>query len=711
MFLGVQYHRPPFPRRKYWADDLSKIRDAGFHAVQFWALWGWIESTPGHYDYDDLDELMSLAAARGLKAVISTCAEAQPFWIHRKIPDSEMVNHLGHRVQSVTRVECQGGITPGGCTDNPRVAEAMGRFLTGIASHYAGRPELIGWDCWNEMRWTVHAEGRTCYCEHSIAAWRNWLRKKYGDLAGLNDAWQRRYESWQDVQPGRQVERAYSEMIEFNRWLTWRAAEHLKFRYERIRAGDPDALIVAHCADPSVQSQGREYLPGGNHEQSLSRGVDWDLADQVDGYGCSHFPFWGVGFDDEGFGIRVESSRSANRGKALWVSELQGGSARDGIMAHRSVEAVHQQRWVINGMARGAKAVIFWCWRDEVFGRESSGFGLNGWDGLAEERLAAMRETRKLIDTHHEEIEQYQPDALRVGILFTPENYLLEWAQTGLSREAAGAINGYARALERMQIPYLFVESNHLDVLDGLSVLLMPWSLVLPPHAAKAVEAFIKRGGRVLLEAETDAFDRVGLYRYPDERPFMQALGLRDCGRRFLPDGTVLTARLEGKEVELMPGKFITPLLVSAEDAQVLSEDATHGPLIARRQIGAGAAYVVGSFLGAVYQQRHHPGLEAFIAHVCADAGLTPDFEVTGDGGMEALQWRTGLSGGKRLLWVMNGGGDRTVVVQDRSGHLDGVAEVEEWRSGATIPVQDGTVNARIGAGTYAIFCWMKALH
>ena len=75
------------------------------------------------------------------------------------------------------------------------------------------------------------------------------------------------------------------------------------------------------------------------------------------------------------------------------MSELQGGSARQGFDVRPSVEARPQQRWVWNGYGRGAKAVIFWCWRDEFFGRESSGYGLAGRDGLADERIALMQQT------------------------------------------------------------------------------------------------------------------------------------------------------------------------------------------------------------------------------------------------------------------------------------------------------------------------------
>jgi len=121
MNLGVQYYRAPFPERKYWADDLARMRDAGLTCVQLWVLWAWVEATPDEFRFDDYDELVELAGRNGLGVVLSMIAEIQPYWIHREVPGSEMVTHLGHRVVSSNRQECHFGLTPGGCTDHPGV--------------------------------------------------------------------------------------------------------------------------------------------------------------------------------------------------------------------------------------------------------------------------------------------------------------------------------------------------------------------------------------------------------------------------------------------------------------------------------------------------------------------------------------------------------------------------------------------------------------
>jgi beta-galactosidase len=169
MILATQYYRPPFPERRFWKDDLKLMKDSGLNAVQLWCIWGWVESDPGKFNFDDYDELIEEAGRNDLGVVLSCIAEIHPFWIHRIVPDSHLIDHLGHAVPSIGRNEVNVGLTPGGCFDHPEIRKRMGDYLAKLSERYAKLPNLLGWDAWNETRWTVGAQGHTCYCKHSKA--------------------------------------------------------------------------------------------------------------------------------------------------------------------------------------------------------------------------------------------------------------------------------------------------------------------------------------------------------------------------------------------------------------------------------------------------------------------------------------------------------------------------------------------------------------
>jgi beta-galactosidase len=700
MILGTQYYRPPFPQREHWRVDMERIRQSGLNTVQLWACWGWIEPAPGEYCFDDYDELVALAAETGLSVVISSVAEIHPFWIHRIVQDSHMVDHMGAKVISSLRKECNVGLTPGGCTDNPAVTRHMEEFLHALAGHYRDAPNLAAWDCWNETRWAVQADGFVCYCDHTIRAYRSYLDKRYNGLEGLNAAWKRRYRSWDDVRPGKLPDRPYTDLMEFQAFLTGRAAEHAAFRWEALRSADPYHPIVAHCGTPSVFSTGHDF------EQALARGNDWDLADNLDGFGSSHFPVWQQ-LSEVDLGTRLEAIRSAVATKPMWVSELQGGSARNAIDVTDAVPATLQQRWVWSAVGRGAKAVIFWCWRDEVFGGESSGFGLIGADGQADERLRALASTGSVFREHDELLDAYLPGPARVGVFFEERNYHLDWAQYGPACEqASGSIAGYLRALERIHVPYNVVDSGHLDGLEELRLVVMPWPLVVDPAAADYIAGWVERGGTLVVESEVDAYDGRGFYRYPAERELAVRLGVRSLGRRPIKSPQ-LELRIGDRRYHLDPATWVEAL--DQGDSEVL---ATVGDevIATRRTLGRGTIVAVGTFLGLGYNRKRNPEFEGFLGALLAGSGSKPELSCPDQDG-EGWQWRLGTAGGQHILFVISSTDSEEHTFHGPSSLFAAGQELRELLGGARAKVEgagpESTVRLPIPSDGVAVWTWL----
>jgi beta-galactosidase len=693
MNLGVQYYRPPFPVDRYWEEDFRQIKESGLDTVQLWVVWAWVEPKPGQFQFDDYDRLVELAGRRGLNVVLSTLAEVHPYWIHRAVPGSEMIDHMGRQVISSNRNEIHFGITPGGCFDHPGVWERMQGFLSQVVTRYRSAPNLAGWDAWNELRWNVQADGLVCFCPHTIEAFRRWLSERFGGLEELNAAWLRRYGSWEDVFPGKLPDRPYTELMAWLNFLTWRANRHGKGRYDLMKGLDPTRPVTVHGGSPSPLHAG---VPE-RYFYALDRGNDWFYADDLDGVGTSSFPIW-ENIDDAGFGMRVEFVRSAARGKRVWLSEVQGGRSAVGFNAYRPVDAFSQQRWIWNGLACGAEKILFWCWRNEVFGRESGGFGIAGDDGLAGERLAAMRASAGVIEEHAHLLENYRPAGPQIGVLFSPQTYYLAWAQENTARRPSIALQGYARALVRQSIPYVVVEEEHLEVLEGLKLLFLPHVLVTSEKTERALEEFVRKGGTLVCESECGAFNPAGLYRYPEDRFTARLAGIREMGRRNLEENEI-ELTLDGRSLRLSLAQWLTPVERSdgspwdRERGAVLA-DGKDGALLVDVPVGQGRLILCGTYLGESFFEAWNPDFERFVAWACRSAGWEPEVSLHETQGAFAPDQKSfvytkfGASGDRSVVFVFFPEGCDPAVLRFRKGFFRR-PEVEEILSGRRLRLEE----------------------
>jgi len=657
MQIGVQYYRPPFPNERYWKDDLKNVRAAGFNTLQLWILWGWVEAQPGQFNFADYDRLIELANEAGLKVVLSAIAEVQPLWIHREIPDSEMLNHLGQKIVSTNRTECHFGISPGGCFDNPDVWERMQAFFRAVAGRYKDAPNLYGWDAWNELRWNVHAQGLVCFCGHTLKYFREWLGEKYGGLDGLNQAWQRRYASWEDVSPGWAANRPFTEAMAFQHFLTARANEHGRKRYETIKVIDPVHPVTMHGGAPSLYYCGEEH--NGHVTTPIDRGNDWTLASCLDGIGCSSFPK-SSGHDRTDFAVIMEIIRSAAGNKRLWLSELQGGRAAWGFAKHEPVRAVEQQHWLWNGMAAGAEAILFWCWKDEVFTIEAGGFGISGFDGYAAERLAAFKSTEGVLEKHKNIWDKYRPERPEIGIYFSPQSAYLHWCNNKSGQTYMNAVLGYGKALIRKNIPFEMMEEEHLDELKRLKVLFMPRALVTDEKTEKKLIDYVSGGGTLVVESECGAFDSCGIYRYPEKR-FLDKMGIREAGRRTIAKETMkIQVVADKRRFDLTGSQWVTPCLFDRGETWAKYGQETLAGEVA---LGKGRVILLGTYLGETYFRKRGRGLEDLLETICFRSGFCRRTEAVADSKGD-VYLREGTSGDKRVFFVFCESKAETVTIK-----------------------------------------------
>ena len=301
-----------------WRRDLQQIKSLGFNTVRCWMDWASGEPGQGQYDFETVEVLLALAEEVGLKVVVQVYMDSAPEWVGRKYPDSLFVSSNG----AVIRPES----SPGYCMDHPGVRAADLGFYTALAERAAKSPAFLGWDLWSEphvINWanpTYIPNPEVCFCPHTLKRYRAWLQKKYGTLERLNEAWYRRFQSWDEIEPNRlSTILSYTDYIDWKTFIAVKLGEDLRARYEAVKKGAPRAVATSHAAGVGLFSS-PHYWEG--------QSDDWIMARQVDYYGTSFYPKHSA-FVDRDVGWRAAlldfaRSFSYSEGRrGFWICELQ----------------------------------------------------------------------------------------------------------------------------------------------------------------------------------------------------------------------------------------------------------------------------------------------------------------------------------------------------------------------------------------------------
>lgn len=177
MAFGGDYNPEQWPR-EVWDEDVRLMREAGVDLVTVGVFsWAWLQPTPEDWDFGWLDDALDLLHANGIRVDLATATASPPPWLTRKHPEMLPVTADGTTLW-------QGG-RQSYCPSSPIFREHATRLTEAMAQRYASHPAVALWHVSNELG----CHNALCYCDVSAAAFRVWLRKKYGEIDVLNEAW------------------------------------------------------------------------------------------------------------------------------------------------------------------------------------------------------------------------------------------------------------------------------------------------------------------------------------------------------------------------------------------------------------------------------------------------------------------------------------------------------------------------------------------
>ncbi|MFC5834601.1 beta-galactosidase [Nonomuraea insulae] len=631
--FGADYNPEQWPR-EVWEQDVLAMRRAGVNIVSL-AIFSWarLQPRPGQWSFSWLDEVMDLLHAHGIAVDLATATASPPPWLTARHPEILPVDHDGRTLWPGARQHWR--------PTSPVFREHALRLVRALAERYGKHPALAAWHVSNELGChNVHD-----YSDDAAAAFRVWLRDRYGTVEELNRAWatsfwSQAYGEWAEILPPR-LAASYpnpTQQLDFKRFSSDALKEHLRAERDLLAELTPGIPVTTNFMVMG-ETKGMDYadwareidfvandhylLPEGREELSFSANLTGMLAGGEP---------W----------FLMEHSTSAVNWQPVNPAKKPGGLARDSL----------------THVAYGADAVCFFQWRQSAGGAEkyhSAMIPHAGTDsevfhsvvdlGATLEALAPVAGTRRRraaaaivfdwdswwaseLDSHPTSRLRYRQEAL-------------EWYSAFLAAGVRADVIGSAGSFE------------HYDLLVA------PILHVVPRPMAERLDRYVSGGGHLVttyFSGIVDEHDHVWLGGYPG--------ALRDLlGIRIEEFGPLA----DGDRVELdlgVSGTLWTDRIdVTGPDVKVVanytSGDHAGRPAITTRPVGTGSASYVSTRLGP-------EGLEPVLARFLELSGVGPELPAAVAGRVE-LAVRTD---GEADYWFLINRTDESVAVDGVAGEV-----------------------------------------
>lgn len=600
-----------------WLEDVALMREAGVDLVAI-NIFGWsqVEPRPGEYDWAGLDAVIELLHSHGIRVNLGTGTSSPPPWLTALHPEI-----LPTTADGTTRF-------PGGrqawCPSSPVFREHALALVEKVAERYGAHPAVALWHVSNELG----CHNALCYCDESAAAFRHWLRRRYGSIDALNEAWgtsfwSQRYSAWDEILPPRLTLSLGNptQAIDFHRFSSAQLLDH--YHQEA-------AAIRRHSAAPITTN----FMVTA-HIRNLDY---WSWAPEVDVVANDHYLDHRLSDPVTELSFAADLTRGL-AGGAPWLLMEQSTGAVNWQPYNLAKAPGQLTRNSLTHVARGADGVSFFQWRASRQGAEKfhsalvphAGTSTAIWREVVElgatlDRLAEVVGTRVVAD---------------VAVVFSWESW---WAADGDSRPSHGVeyldqVHAAYRALHGLGVTTDIV-SPDAD-LSRYRLVVVPSLYMVSDDQATGINTYVAAGGHALItffSGIVDQDDRVRLGGYPGA--FRETVGV--VAEEFAP-------LLPDERVTLdtgAHGRWWTERLrttTATAVASYLDGPAAGNPAITRNSHAAGVAWYVATAL-------EPDDLREVVRTALQGAGVTADGPES-DGSIEVVR-RAGAD--RSYVFVIN---------------------------------------------------------
>ncbi|MBD2862688.1 beta-galactosidase [Paenibacillus oceani] len=571
--------------------------------IRLFVFWDHVEPRPGVWEFANYDACFDEADRQRMGVVPTLMSVSPPGWM-----------------------KLSGGPQSYADLDAEHYFERSAAYIDRLVTRYRDRPSLDSWILWNE------ASRKISRNDNSVRAFIRFMRDRYDDdISLVNRAYFHQFGSFEELassaltgNPNAAEFKIYAEWLDWLRFSVDNLTAQLRKIRDRIRLHDPDHPI--HVNPHALQSD--LHASG----QSI-----WREREVVDFLGCSAHPVhhstrfpverWG---QSVAFFADLMKSATPDPDRKFWVTELQGGMAlfSGGIPYNPGRETI--RRWMWEGIASGAKAVVFWSFNARNNGWEAGEWAMLNRLEEPSPRLDAAREVSAFLKEHDPIFAGTSPERAGVTVYYSEKTWALGTVE-GKTSEAASPRNRNMYADAAAGAYMLFSDLSYEVDFINESLLLEPGALqhtkllVLPnivcmsERELEVVQAFTERGGTVIadgLPAWKDADGRL------DQGATERAERLFGC-------------RVEDVEIDSGPialfgecgsrtfdGWFYRAPLRAGEHSRAIAAFGDGRPAATRYAVGAGCALRIGTLLFQHYFVYQPEASKKWLGHLIA--GVVP---------------------------------------------------------------------------------------
>jgi beta-galactosidase len=576
-----------------WAEDMRLMREAGVNMVSLPIFsWPQLEPEPGLYDWAWLDRIIELLHDNGIAIDLATATATPPSWLLRAHPEMMPMDADGHRLEFGSRQVY--------CPSSPVWRENVARMARAMAERYGAHPGLAMWHISNEYGDHVSR----CWCPESAWHFRRWLRNRYGDLDGLNEAWGvnvwgQRYTSWDHIETPKKAPGPINptKLLDFERFSSDAMLELFQVEIDVLREVTPDIAVTTNF-------------------MSMFRDLDyWDFAAVEDVVTDDAYPDPADPISHVGAALNYGLMRSLKGGRPwlLLESSASATSWRD-INVPKAPGKIRVES--LQAVAHGSDAVMFFQWRQAKYGQEKFHSSMLGHRG---ERSRSYQETKAL----GAELKRLEPVRgtrvrSRVALVVDWDSW---WGSSAIESLPSQRLNWarQARAWQRA----LYVLGHPVDAVkatgpfDGYDVVVAPNLYIADAVQAAALTAFAEAGGTVVVGPFSGIVDETEkVHEGGAPGPFRELLGVEVDEQWPVDDGFAEIVAYGGRAYDgPIWGEWIETLEGTEVRGTYASGELAGLPAVTAHAVGRGSAWYISCVLD-------DDGLTAVLRDALAGAGL-----------------------------------------------------------------------------------------